>query len=50
MESAVLMSLISQSMSNMSCLYRDVLESQGINEQRFGMDVKGFMRYMLKKN
>ena len=50
MEAAVLMSLISQNMSNMSCLYKDMLQSEGISEQKFAMDVKGFIRYMLKKN
>jgi AcrR family transcriptional regulator len=49
MEAAVLMSLISQSMSNMSCLYKNMLKSDGVSEQKFAMDVKGFMRYMLKK-
>ena len=50
MEAAVLMSLISQSMSNMSCLYKDMLKSEGITEQKFSGDVKGFMHHMLKKN
>ncbi|MEL7670908.1 TetR/AcrR family transcriptional regulator [Methanobacterium sp.] len=50
MEAAVLMSLISQSMSNMSCLYKDMLKSEGVSEQKFAMDVKGFMQYMLKKS
>ena len=50
MEAAVFMSLISQNMSNMSCLYKDMLQSEGISEQKFAMDVKGFIRYMLKKN
>jgi AcrR family transcriptional regulator len=50
MEAAVLMSLISQNMSNMSCMYKDMLQSEGISEQKFAMDVKGFIRYMLKKN
>jgi TetR/AcrR family transcriptional regulator len=46
-EAAVLMSLISQGISNMSCLYKDVLESEGIDEQKFAMDVKSFMHHML---
>ena len=50
MEAAVFLSLISQNMSNMSCLYKDMLQSEGISEQKFAMDVKGFIRYMLKKN
>ncbi len=50
MEAAVLMSLISQSMSNMSCLYKDMLKSEGVSEQEFAMDIKGFMHYMLKKS
>ena len=50
MEAAVLMSLISQSMSNMSCLYKDMLKSEGVSEQKFAWDVKGFMHYMLKKS
>lgn len=49
-EAAVLMSLISQSMSNMSCIYKDMLKSEGVSEQKFAMDVKGFMHYMLKKS
>ena len=50
MEAAVFLSLISQNMSNMSCLYKYMLQSEGISEQKFAMDVKGFIRYMLKKN
>lgn len=50
MEAAVFLSLISQNMSNISCLYKDMLQSEGISEQKFAMDVKGFIRYMLKKN
>jgi len=29
MEAAILMSLISQSMTNMGCLYKDILKSEG---------------------
>jgi TetR/AcrR family transcriptional regulator len=47
-EAAILISLISQSMSNMSCVHRDVLESKGISGQRFAMDVRGFIQYMLQ--
>lgn len=50
MEAAVLMSLISQNMSNMGHFYKNMLKSEGISEQEFAMDVKGFMRYMLKKS
>jgi AcrR family transcriptional regulator len=50
MEAAVFLSLISQNMSNISCLYKDMLQSEGISEQKFAMDVKGFIRYMLKNN
>jgi len=45
-EAAVLMALISQSMANISCLYKDILESEGISEQKFAMDIKDFMRHM----
>lgn len=46
-EAAVLLSLISQGMSSMGCLYIDMLKSEGISEQKFSIDVKGFMRHML---
>lgn len=47
MEAAVLISLVSQSVSNMSCLYKDMLESRGINEPKFSRDLRGFIHHML---
>lgn len=47
MEAAVLISLVSQSVSNMSCLYKDMLESRGIDEQKFSRDLRGFIHHML---
>ncbi len=47
MEAAVLISLVFQSMSNMSCLYKDMLESCGINKGKFAMDVGSFIHHML---
>jgi|WetSurMetagenome_2_1015567.scaffolds.fasta_scaffold102685_2 TetR/AcrR family transcriptional regulator len=47
MEAAVLISLVSQSVSNMSCFYKDMLESRGIDEQKFSMDVREFIHHML---
>lgn len=45
-EGAILVSLIFQSMANMSCIYKDILENEGISEQKFGVDVKDFIRHM----
>lgn len=47
MEAAVLISLVSQSVSNMSCFYKDMLESRGINEQKFSIDLRSFIHHML---
>jgi len=49
-EAAVLISLIAQSTSNMGCVHMEVLESNRIDRQRFTMDVRGFIHYMLKNN
>lgn len=48
-EAAILISLISQSMSNMSCLHRDILESRGSDEKQFYTYVKGIIHQMLMK-
>ncbi|WP_071908085.1 TetR/AcrR family transcriptional regulator [Methanobacterium congolense] len=48
-EAAILISLISQSMSNMSCLHRDILESRGSDEKQFSTYVKGIIHQMLMK-
>ena len=49
MEAAVLISLISRSISNLGCVHQEALESRGIDRQKFSMDVKGFIHNMLKK-
>lgn len=46
-EAAILMSLISHGMANMSFLYKDILENEGISEQKFSMDVKDFIHHMV---
>ena len=45
-EGAILVSLISQSMANMSGLYKDILENEGISEQKFSLDLKHFIHNM----
>ena len=47
MEAAVLISIISQGTFNMSYLYKDMLKSRGIGEDKFFVDVKSFVHHML---
>jgi len=47
MEAAVLISIVSQGVFNMSCLYKDMLESRGIDDEKFFVDVKSFIHHML---
>ncbi|WP_424354339.1 TetR/AcrR family transcriptional regulator [Methanobacterium sp. MBAC-LM] len=47
LEAAILVSLIYESMSNMGFLYKYMLKKGGINEQKFGMDVRDLIHYML---
>ena len=50
LEAAILVSLIYESMSNMSFLYKYLLKKKGIDKQKFGVDVRDLIHYMLRNN